>query len=400
MNRVTDEGVSFTREERERHVYIVGKSGSGKTTTLFNIAMQDIDEGEGVTVIDPHGDLAEAIIDCIPPTRTHDVCYLNVSDIERPVGFNPLANIPAERRALAAFGIVSAFRHLWSDSWGPRTEHLLYHGVRTLLDSRQSSLLDLPRLYTDEGFLQRALLALDDEVTRRFWSDEFAQYTASFRSEVTASILNKAGQFTTSPNLRAILGQNHPKFSLQYAMDNQKIFIANLSKGAIGESASNVLGSLLVSHIQLVAMSRSSITPAERVPHFIHVDEFQSFTTDAFASIFSEARKFAAHFCLANQYTDQVPAKVRAAVLGNAGSMVVFCVAASDAEVLASEFDMQPVALSQQPPFHAWIKRGSTDTASIKAVPRVIAPRQRRGVVKSQSRRNFGRTGAGIQSRV
>jgi len=391
MNRATDEGVSFTREERERHVYIVGKSGSGKTTTLFNIAMQDIDDGEGVTVIDPHGDLAEAIIDCIPTARTHDVCYLNVSDVVRPVGFNPLANVPLERRALAASGIVSAFRHLWSDSWGPRTEHLLYHGVRTLLDVPQSSLLDLPRLYTDDGFLQRTLRSLVDDVTRRFWNDEFAQYTASFRSEVTASILNKAGQFTTSPNLRMILGQKQPKFSLQHAMDNRKIFIANLSKGAIGESASNVLGSLLVSHIQLVAMSRSVIAPEQRVSHFIHVDEFQSFTTDAFASIFSEARKFAAHFCLANQYTEQVPSRIRAAVLGNAGSMLVFCVGAADAEILAPEFAMLPSALSQQPPFQAWAKRGIAETASVKASPRLVAARGRRSVVVSQSRRNFGR---------
>lgn len=257
-NRSTDQGVAFTRLERERHVYIVGKSGSGKTTTLFNIAMQDIDAGEGVTIIDPHGDLAEAVVDCIPAARSHEVCYLNVADTVRPVGFNPLANIASERRALAAAGVVSAFKHLWADSWGPRTEHLLYHGVRALLDMRRSSLLDLPRMYTDDAFRQRALASLSDEITERFWTEEFAQYTASFRAEVTASILNKAGQFTTSPNLRLILGQDSPKFSLQHAMDHRGILIANLSKGTIGESATNVLGSLLVSHIQLTAMGRSS----------------------------------------------------------------------------------------------------------------------------------------------
>ncbi len=390
-NRSTDQGVAFTRLERERHVYIVGKSGSGKTTTLFNIAMQDIDAGEGVTIIDPHGDLAEAVVDCIPAARSHEVCYLNVADTVRPVGFNPLANIASERRALAAAGVVSAFKHLWADSWGPRTEHLLYHGVRALLDMRRSSLLDLPRMYTDDAFRQRALASLSDEITERFWTEEFAQYTASFRAEVTASILNKAGQFTTSPNLRLILGQDSPKFSLQHAMDHRGILIANLSKGTIGESATNVLGSLLVSHIQLTAMGRSSIVPEKRVPHFIHVDEFQSFTTDAFASIFSEARKFAAHFCLANQYTKQVPELVRAAVLGNAGSLVVFCVAAADAELLAPEYGIPPATLSQQPPFFAWVRRGSADFASVEACPRLIRPRGRREKVIAQSRRHFGR---------
>jgi hypothetical protein len=398
VHRATGSGISFSRQERERHVYIVGKSGSGKTTTLFNIAMQDIDGGEGVTIIDPHGDLAEAIADSIPAHRTHEVCYLNVADMKRPVGFNPLAGIPPARRALAASGIVSAFKHLWADSWGARTEHLLYHGVRALLDRRHTSLLDLPRVYTDEVFRAQTNASLQDLITRRFWEEEFAGYTASFRSEVTASILNKAGQFTTSPSLRLILGQHSPKFSLQHAMDKRQIVIANLSKGTIGEQASNVLGSLLVSHVQLTAMGRSAIAPEQRMPHFIHVDEFQSFTTDAFASIFSEARKFAAHFCLANQYTEQVPALVRAAVLGNAGSLIVFCVAAADADLLAPEFGLPPATLSQQPPFFAWIRRGNADYANVQACPRLIPERGRRSIVIAQSQRNFGRPASAIES--
>lgn len=397
VNQATGAGLSFTRAERERHVYIVGKSGSGKTTTLFNIAMQDIDAGEGVTIIDPHGDLAEAVADCIPPERTHEVCYLNVADTKRPAGFNPLAGIPAERRALAASGIVSAFRHLWIDSWGARTEHLLYHGVRALLDTNQASLIDLPRIYIDETFRRQAVACLTDPTTRRFWEGEFAQYAPSYRTEVTAPILNKAGQFTTSPNLRLILGQTSPKFSLEHAMNKRQIVIANLSKGTIGEQAANVLGSLLVSHIQLTAMGRSSIAPSARVPHFIHVDEFQSFTTDAFASIFSEARKFAAHFCLANQYTKQIPEVVRSAVLGNAGSLIVFCVAAADAELLAPEFGLPPAPLIEQPPFSAWVRRGSFDRVHVTACPRLFPPRGRRGIVIAQSRRNFGRPRAVVE---
>lgn len=278
--------------------------------------MSDIDAGEGVTIIDPHGDVAESIIDCIPPARTNDVCYLNVGDTAQPVGFNPIASVPLARRALAASGIVSAFKHLWSDSWGPRTEHLLYHGVRALLDVPGSTLIDLPRLYTDADFRRRVIQANTDPVTRRFWDDEFGKYAPQYRLEVTAPILNKAGQFTTSPR------QTSPKFSLSHAMDHGQVVIANLAKGTIGEQPTNVLGSLLVSHIQLTAMARSTMPPERRVPHFIHVDEFQSFTTDAFASIFSEARKFAAYFCLANQYTKQIPETIRAAVLGNAGSLI------------------------------------------------------------------------------
>src|SRR5262249_7823246 len=193
------------------------------------------------------------------------------------------------------------------------------------------------------------------------------------------------------PTLRAILGQTHPKFDLQHAMDHRRIVIANLSKGTIGESATNVLGSLLVSHIQLTAMSRSAISPDERVTHFIHVDEFQSFTTDAFASIFSEARKFAAHFCLANQYTEQIPDAIRAAVLGNAGSLVVFAVSAEDAKLLAPEFGLPLQTLAQQAPFTAWLRRGNADFAPIAASPRSIAFRRRRKIVTTQSRRNFGR---------
>jgi hypothetical protein len=391
IHQATGHAIFFTPHERERHVYIVGKSGSGKTTTLFNIAMSDIEAGEGVTIIDPHGDLAESIIDCVPPGRTNDVCYLNVGDTAHPVGFNPIASVPGGRRALAASGIVSAFKHLWSDSWGPRTEHLLYHGVRALLDLPGTTLIDLPRLYTDADFRRRVVQANTDPVTRRFWEDEFGKYAPQYRLEVTAPILNKAGQFTTSPNLRLILGQTSPKFSLAYAMDHRQIVIANLAKGWIGEQATNVLGSLLVSHIQLTAMARSTIPPHRRVPHFIHVDEFQSFTTDAFASIFSEARKFAAYFCLANQYTKQIPEIVRAAVLGNAGSFIAFCVAAADAELLAPEFGVIPTALMEQLPFEAWLRRGNLEHAKITALPRAYPPKNRCRATIAQSRRHFGR---------
>src|SRR6202521_6165517 len=266
--------VGLSRQERERHVYIVGKSGSGKSTVLFNLAMHDIMAGEGVAVVDPHGDLAEAVADCIPPDRTHEVCYLDTPDIERPVGFNPLAKIPPERHALAASGIVSAFKHLWGDSWGPRLEHFLFHGVAALLAAPRVTLIDLPRLYTDEKFRAPIVARVRDPIVARFWREEYPHYDERYRAEAAAPILNKAGQFAASPAIRAILGQVSPKFDLSYSMNHRRILIANLAKGQIGEQAANLLGSLLVSHLQLVAMRRSELAAHERTPFFVHVDEF------------------------------------------------------------------------------------------------------------------------------
>src|SRR5438067_5182176 len=280
-------GVVFSRQERERHLYIVGKSGSGKSTFLFNLAMGDISRGKGVAVIDPHGDLALDILDAIPRSRINDVCYLDVTDTERPVGFNPATRIAPERRALASAGIVSAFKHLWSDSWGPRLEHFLFHGVAALISRKHATLIDLPRIYTDDNFRERLLRTVTDPETLRFWREEFPSYTKTFRSEATAPILNKAGQFAASPELRLILGQVAPRLDLKFTMDNRRILIANLAKGAIGEQASNLLGSLLVSHLQLIAMERGGLPLHRRVPFFVHVDEFQTFSSDAFASLLS-----------------------------------------------------------------------------------------------------------------
>jgi hypothetical protein len=225
----TGGGVAFSREERERHVYLVGKSGSGKSTAPFNLAMHDIYAGEGVAVIDPHGDLAEAIIDAMPPERTHEVCYLNVVDTEFPVGFNPLAGISPARQPLAAAGVGSAFKHLWRDSWGPRLEHFLYNGVAALLVSPRPSLIDLPRLYTDDKFRERVTARVSDPIVARFWHQEYPGYDRHFQAEAAAPILNKVGQVAASPVLRNILGQTSPKFDLAYAMDNRRILVANVA---------------------------------------------------------------------------------------------------------------------------------------------------------------------------
>ena len=385
-------GVVFSRGERERHVYIVGKSGSGKSTFLFNLAMSDIYAGDGVAVIDPHGDLAMDILDAIPRSRINEVCYLDAGETEYPVGFNPATRIAPERRALAASGMVAAFKHLWHDSWGPRLEHFLFHGIAALISRQHATLLDLPRLYTDDAFRERIVAKITDPETRRFWEEEYPSYTKTQRAEAAAPILNKAGQFSASPHLRLILGQIAPRLDLAFTMNHRRILIANLAKGTIGEQAANLLGSFLVSHMQLVAMERGVLPPEQRVPFFVHVDEFQTFSSEAFASLLSEARKFATHFCLANQYSDQISPAVRAAVLGNASTLVVFRVGSRDAELLATEFrPMDAGGLADQEPFTAWLRRG-VGRDRITVEDKLYEPLGTGEAIREQSRQRFGRS--------
>ncbi len=385
-------GVVFTREERERHVWIVGKSGSGKSTLLFNLAMGDIYAGEGVAIIDPHGDLAEDILDAIPSSRINDVCYLDVGESEYPVGFNPATRIAPARRALAASGIVAAFRHLWSDSWGPRLEHFLFHGVAALISRDHATLIDHARLYTDDRFRDRVVARVTDPETQRFWQEELPSYTKSLRSDAIAPVLNKVGQNAAEPHLRLILGQVAPRFDLSFTMQNRRILIANLAKRAIGEQATNLLGPLLVSHLQLIAIERGALASQNRVPFFVHVDEFQTFSSDAFASLLSEARKFALHFALANQYTDQLSNAVRSAVIGNAGTLIAFRVGSRDAELLAPEFrPMDAGALADQEPFTAWLRRGiGRDRIAVEH--KLYDPIGTGALIREQSRQRFGRS--------
>jgi hypothetical protein len=391
--------VVLSPHDRARHVYIVGKTGEGKSTMLFNLAMSDIMAGEGVAIIDPHGDLALDVLDAIPRSRINEVCYLDVTDTEWPVGFNPIAGIAPERRALAAAGIVSAFKHLWSDSWGPRLEHFLYHGVAALVSSRNAMLLDLPRVYTNDTYRERLLQRVEDPETLRFWNEEYWSYSNSLRSEAMSPILNKVGQISASPNLRLILGQFAPHFDLGVHMNARRILVANLAKGVIGEQASNLLGSLLISHLQLTAMERALLAPADRVPFHVHVDEFQNFSSESFAILLSEARKFAVSFCLANQFSAQLQPAVREAVIGNAGTLIVFRVGSKDAELLAPEFrPMEDGGLTDQQAFTAWMRRG-IDRSRIYVAPKQYEPRGSTEAIKQQSRRHFSRDRHTIEQR-
>ncbi len=271
----------------------------------------------------------------------------------------PPESRPSAGRSTAS-GIVAAFKHLWSDSWGPRLEHFLFHGVAALISREHATLIDLARIYIDDEFRRRIVSHLTDPETLRFWQEEFPSYTKSLRSDAIAPVLNKVGQIAASPQLRHIIGQVAPKLDLAFTMNKRRVLIANLAKGAIGEQGANLLGSLLISHLQLVAMERGSLPTTERVTFFAHIGEFQTFSSDAFASLLSEARKFFLHFALANQYCDQLSNTVRSALIGNAGTLVVFRVGSRDAELLAPEFrPMEPGGLSDQEPFTAWLRRGT-----------------------------------------
>jgi hypothetical protein len=328
------------------------------------------------------------------------------------LGFNPATRIAPERRALAASGIVAAFKHLWSDSWGPRLEHFLFHGVAALVSREHATLIDLARLYTDDRFREHVVSRVSDPETLRFWQQEFPSYTKSLRSDAIAPVLNKVGQIAASPHLRLILGQVAPRLDLSFTMNNKRILIANLAKGTIGEQAANLLGSLLVSHLQLIAMERGALPPEQRVPFFAHIDEFQTFSSDAFASLLSEARKFALHFALANQFTAQLSSAVRAAVIGNAGTLIVFRVGSEDAALLAPEFavgtldaglmlapENRPVVagdLASQEPFTAWLRRG-IERNHVFIEPMLYPSRGTAEAIREQSRRRFGRFRGAIE---
>jgi len=328
----------LNHHDRRQHLYTVGKSGTGKTTLLSNLIIQDILAGHGVGIIDPHGDLATELLDFIPPWRIDDVVYFTPADMEYATGFNLLANTPQDRRHLVASGIVSVFKSIWKDSWGPRMEYILYSTIAALLDCENVSLLGVQRMLTDAHYRAWVVRQIKDPLVRMFWEREFAGFSKAFQVEATAPIQNKVGQLLASPSLRNVLGQVRSRFDARYMMDKGRIFIADLSKGKLGEDKSCLLGALLVTQFQLAAMSRSFVPENERREFFLYVDEFQSFTSDSFISILSEARKYGLCLTLSHQYIDQLRPEIRDAVFGNVGSMVSFRVGQRDAEILEREF--------------------------------------------------------------
>ena len=328
----------ITPADQRQHIYVIGKTGSGKTTLLRNMIVQHLALGHGVGVIDPHGDLAEELLSHIPPWRADQLCYFNPGDLEFPVGLNLLANVLPDDRHLVASGIVGAFKSIWRDSWGPRLEYILYNSIAALLDCENTTLLGVNRLLTDDSYRAWVVRQIKDPFIRDFWADEFERYDERFRREAIAPIQNKLGQFLLNPVVRNILGQVKSKVSFPFIMDNERIFIANLSKGKLGHDKANLLGSLLTTQFQLAAMARSNRPESERRDFYLFIDEFQNFSTDAFASILAEARKYRLCLVLSHQYIDQVPLPIRQAVFGNVGTLISFRIGYTDAEVMAAEF--------------------------------------------------------------
>jgi hypothetical protein len=329
-------GISNT--DQRQHIYIIGKTGSGKTTLLRNLIVQHIALGHGVGLIDPHGDLAEELLHHIPPWRADDLVYFNPGDLEFPVGLNLVASIATDDRHLVASGIVAAFKGIWRDSWGPRLEYILYNAVAALLECENVTLLGVNRMLTDDRYRTWVVGQIKDPFIRTFWAEEYASYDARFQREAIAPIQNKLGQFLQNPVIRNIVGQVKTKVSIPFIIDHGRLFIANLSKGQLGHDKANLLGSLLTTLFQVAAMARAKQPEEERRDFYLFIDEFQNFSTDAFASILAEARKYRLCLTLSHQYIDQLSLPVRQAVFGNVGTLISFRVGHTDAEVLEKEF--------------------------------------------------------------
>jgi len=325
-------------DDRRRHMYLIGKTGMGKSTILENMIVDDIRAGHGVAVVDPHGDLAEKIIEYIPSDRIQDVVYFNPSDINFPIAFNVVEQVEPHLRHLVASGLIGVFQKLWADSWGPRLEYILRNAILAILDFPGSTLMGVVRMLSDKNYRKKVVANIKDPVVKAFWEKEFSGYADKFASEAVSPIQNKVGQFLSSSLMRNVIGQVKSSIDIRDIMDNGKILIMNLSKGRIGEDNSALLGAMMITKIQLAAMSRVDVPENERRDFYLYIDEFQNFSTDSFANILSEARKYRLNLILAHQYIEQLSEKVKPAVFGNVGTMVVFRVGAADAEELVKEF--------------------------------------------------------------
>jgi len=329
------------RKDRARHMYVIGKTGMGKSTLLENMAIQDIRNGEGIAFIDPHGSTADRIMEYVPEHRIKDTLYFAPFDMEFPVAFNVMEDVGYDKRHLVVSGLLAAFRKIWVDAWSARMEYILSNTLLALLEYEGSTLLDVNRMLVNKGFRKKVVENVKDPVVKAFWVEEFATYTDRYTQEATPAIQNKIGQFTSNPLIRNIVGQPKSSFDFREMMDQKKIIIINLSKGRVGEVNATLLGSMIVTKIYLAAMSRADVPSATlmQLPSFyFYVDEFQSFANESFADILSEARKYKLNLVIAHQYVEQMEEEVRDAVFGNVGTTVVFRVGPFDAEVLETIF--------------------------------------------------------------
>lgn len=333
-----DQLIGINSKDRRHHFYLIGKTGTGKTTMLENMLIADINAGRGIGLIDPHGDLAGRLLSFVPSRRINHVVYFNPGDIGWPIAFNILDNHNKDQSHLVASFLVSVFKKIWLDSWGPRLEHILRNTILALLECSQSTLLGALKLLVDERYRKRVIHKIKDPVVKSFWNDEFENYPERFLREAISPLQNKLGALLANRIIRNIIGQPRTLLNIEHIMNSEKILIVNLSKGLIGDDASRLLGSMIVTAVQLAAMARAKMPETERKDFYLYIDEFHNFSTTSFIDILSEARKYRLNLTLAHQYLDQLEPEIKSAVLGNAGSIVAFRLGADDAKSLENEF--------------------------------------------------------------
>src|SRR5215468_864770 len=324
------------RADRRSHIYVIGKTGTGKSTLLETLSRQDIVNGEGLALLDPHGDLVEKVLRAVPDKNKGDLIYFNVP--ENPLGFNPLEKVAPEKRTLAAAGLLDAFKKIWADSWGPRLEHILRNAFLALLDQPEATLADVLRLLDDPAFRREICSRVCNSQVRDFWLREYENYPLRLRAEAIAPIQNKVGAFLTDPLLNRILTQKRSAFDLRRVMDEGKILLVNLAKGKIGADASYLLGALLVTKIGLAGLSRADVPEETRRDFYLYLDEFQNLATLSLANMLSELRKYRVNMVLSHQYLSQLDPQVKDAILGKTGTIISFRLGLTDAEMLAGEF--------------------------------------------------------------
>lgn len=388
----------FGIREKDRfgHIYALGKTGTGKSTLLLNMAIADMEAGNGLCVIDPHGDLAQTILAHVPRQRIVDVINFDATDTEYAIGFNPLFHIDPSKHHLLASELIATFKKLWSESWGPRLEHVLRFTLLTLLQYPGSTLLDIHSLLTNQHHRGRVVSTLQDTHLKAFWLGEFEKYPPTLRAEIISPILNKVGLFLASPVLRHIVGQERSTLHLRDIMDTRKILICNLSKGSIGEEAASLLGSMLITSLHMAALQRSDTEEEARIPFFLYVDEVHSFITRSFADLVSEVRKYKVGLFLTHQYLDQLPENLQTAILGNVGTIMSFRIGAADAEVLANEFfpRIKAADFVSLPRYSMYIRLQidgfGSKPFSADSLPILHQPTEMASLIKARSRESFG----------
>jgi len=396
--------------DRARHMYVIGKTGMGKSTLLENMAIQDIRNGEGMAFIDPHGSAVEKLLDFIPENRIKDVVYFAPFDLENPIAFNVMEDVGYDKRHLVVSGLMATFKKIWVDAWSARMEYILSNTLLALLEYPGATLLGVNRMYTDKNYRKKVVENIKDPVVKDFWVSEFANYGDRYTQEATPAIQNKIGQFTSNPLIRNIIGQPHSSFDIRDLMDNRKILIMNLSKGLVGDTNMRLLGSMLTTRIFLGAMSRADLPAHElaQAPNFyFYVDEFQNFANESFSEILSEARKYHLNLLIAHQYVAQMEEEVQAAVFGNVGTTVSFRVGPLDAELMEKVFtpeflqeDLVNLGFAQIYLSLMIDGIGSRPFSAVTIPPIEPPPKSYREEVLQNSRQQFATRRAGIENAI